>query len=62
MTVDTVVRHLPFLPKDHIVLLDGIFDRVGSGQDFLTVFLGVGLDTTNLCCMGSPLHFSIVHL
>ena len=29
MTVDAVVRHLPLLPEDHVVLLDGIFDGIG---------------------------------
>ena len=26
------------------------------------MFLGIGLDTTNLCHMGSPFHLSIAHL
>ena len=30
VTVDTVMRHLPLLPKNDIVLLDGVFDHVGS--------------------------------
>ena len=53
---------LPLLAEDHVVLLDGIFDHVGRGQDLLMMLLGVGLDTTNLCCMSSPFHFSIIHL
>ena len=61
-TVDTVVHHLPLLPEDHVVLLDGVFDGVGRHQDLLTMLLGVSLDTTNLCRMGSPLHLSIIHL
>ena len=61
-TVDTVVHHFPLLAKDHVVLLDSVFDCVGSRQDLLTMLLSVGLDTTDLCCMGSPLHLSIVHL
>ena len=61
-TVDAVVRRLLLLPEDHIVLLDGIFDCAGSRQDLLTMLLSVGLDTTDLCHMSSPLHLSIVHL
>ena len=61
-TVNTVVRHLPLLPEDHIVLLDGVFDRVGSCQDLLMMLLGVSLDTTDLCRMDSPFHLGIVHL
>ena len=62
MTVDVVVRHLPLLPKDHVVLLDGVFDCVGSCQDLLTMLLGIGLDMTDLCRMGSPLNLRIIHL
>ena len=61
-TVDTVMCHLPLLAKDHIVLLDGVLNIVGSCQDLLAMLLGVGLDATNLCCMSSPLHLGIVHL
>ena len=61
-TVDAVVRRLPFLPKDDVVLLDGVFDCVSSCQDLLTMLLGVGLDTMDLCRMSSPFNFSIVHL
>ena len=65
-TVDAVVRHLPLLTKDHIVLLNGIFDgvldHIGCRKDLLSMLLGVSLDVTDLCHMGSPLYFSIVHL
>ena len=60
--VDAIVRHLPLLPEDYIILLDRVFDGVGRCQDLLTMLLGVGLDMTNLSCMGSPLNFSIVYL
>ena len=60
--INMVVRHLPLLAKDHIVLLDGILDGVCSRQGLLTMFLGIGLDTTNLCRMGSPFYLSIIHL
>ena len=60
--VDAVVRHLPLLPEDHVVLLDGVFDGIGSRQDLLTMLLGVGLDMTDLCYMGSPFHLGIIHL
>ena len=53
---------LPLLPEDEVVLLNGVFDRVGGRQDLLSMLLGVGLDTTDLCRMSSPLHLSIVHL
>ena len=53
---------LPLLSEDDVVLLDGIFDRVGGRQDLLSVLLGIGLNATNLRRMGSPFHFSIVHL
>ena len=61
-TVNAVVCRLPLLSEDNVVLLDGIFNRIGGRQDLLSMFLSVGLDTTDLCCMGSPFHFSIVHL
>ena len=61
-TVYTIVCRLPLLTEDHVVLLDGIFDRVGSTQNLLTVLLGVSLDTMNLSRMGSPFHLSIIHL
>ena len=44
------------VPKSHID------DSVGSRQDLLAMLLGVGLDTTDLCHMGSPFHLGIVHL
>ena len=56
------MRRLPLLPEDHVVLLDRVFNGVGRCQDLLTMLLGVGLDTTNLCRMGSPFYLSIVHL
>ena len=62
MTVNAVMHHLPLLPEDHIVFLDGVFNSVGCGQDLLTMLLGVGLDMMNLCHMSSPFHLSIVHL
>ena len=61
-TVDTVMHHLPLLPEDHVVLLDGVLNGVGSHQDLLTMLLSVSLDTMDLCCMGSPFYLSIVHL
>ena len=62
MTVDTVVCHLPLLAKDNVVLFDGVLDHIGCRKDLLSMLLGVGLDVTDLCHMGSPLYFSIVHL
>ena len=62
MTVNAIVCHLPLLPEDHIVPQDGIFNRVGSGQNLLSMFLGVGFDTTNLSRMSSPFHLRIIHL
>ena len=53
---------LPLLREDDVVLLNGILDYVGCCQHLLSMFLGVGLDMTDLCHMGSPLHLSIVHL
>ena len=61
-TVDTVMCHLPLPGEDHIILLDGILDHIGRCQDLLTMLLGVGLDMTDLCCMSSPFHLSIIHL
>ena len=62
MTVNMVVHHLSLLREDDVVLLDGVLDYVGCSQHLLLMLLGVGLDMTDLCCMGSPLHLSIVHL
>ena len=62
VTVDMIVHHLPLPGKDHVVLLDRGFNGVGRCQDLLTMFLGVGLDMTNLCRMGSPFNLGIVHL
>ena len=61
-TVDTVVCHLPLLPEDHVVLLDRVFYGVGRCQDLLTMLLSVGLDTADLCRMGSPFNLGIIHL
>ena len=61
-TIDPVVCRLPLLREDHVVLLDGILDPVGSGQDLLAVLLGICLDPTDLGSMGSPFMLSIVHL
>ena len=60
--IDMVVCHLPLLREDVIVLLNGVLDYVGYRQNLLSMLLGVSLDTTDLCRMGSPLHLSIIHL
>ena len=60
-TVDAVMRHLPLLAEDDVVLLNGVFNHVGRHQDLLLMLLGVSLDTTDLCRMGSPFHLGIVH-
>ena len=60
--VNTVMCHFPLPAEDDVVLLDGVFDGVGSRQDLLTMLLSVGLNTMDLCHMGSPLYLSIVHL
>ena len=60
--VDTVVCRLPLLAEDDVVLLNGVFNHVGSRQDLLVMLLGISLDMTDLCRMGSPLNLSIVHL
>ena len=57
-----VVCRLSLLGEDDVVLLNGILDHVGHGQYLLLMLLGIGLDMTDLCHMGSPLHLSIVHL
>ena len=61
-TVDAVMRCLPLPSEDDIVLFDDVLDHVGRRQYLLTMLLGIGLNTMNLCHMGSPLHLSIVHL
>ena len=61
-TVDTVVCRLPLPREDDIILLDGVLDYVGRSQHLLSMLLGVSLNTTDLRCVGSPLHLSIVHL
>ena len=53
---------LPLLGEDDVVLLNGVLDHIGCCKDLLTMLLSIGLDMTNLCCMGSPFHFSIVDL
>ena len=60
--VDTIVRHLPLLREDDVVLLDGILDHIGGCQHLLSMLLSVSLNTMDLCRMGSPLHLSIVNL
>ena len=52
----------PLLGEDNIVLLDGVLDHIGGCQHLLSMLLGVGLNTMDLCHMGSPLHLSIIHL
>ena len=61
-TVNTVVCCLPLPGEDDIVLFNGVLDYVGRGQNLLSMLLGVGLDMTDLCRMGSPLHLSVIHL
>ena len=39
MTVDPVMRRLPLLSKDHIVLLDCVLDHFGSDQHLLLVVI-----------------------
>ena len=60
--IDMVVCHLPLLRKDDVILLNSVLDHIGCSQHLLSMLLGVGLNTMNLCHMGSPLHLSIVHL
>ena len=62
MMVNTVVGRFPLPSEDDVVLFDGILDYVGRRQDLLSMLLGIGLDMTYLCRMGSPFHLSIVHL
>ena len=61
-TVDMVVCCLPLLGEDDVILLNSVLDHIGHCQHLLSMLLGVGLDTTNLCRMGSPLYLGIVHL
>ena len=61
-TINTVMCCLLLLVEDDIVLLDGVLNHIGHCQHLLTMLLGVGLNTTDLCHMGSPLHLSIIHL
>ena len=60
--VDMAMCFFPLLGEDDVVLLNGILDYIGGRQHLLSMLLGIGLNTTNLCHMGSPLHLSIVHL
>ena len=62
MMVNLVVCRLPLLKEDDVVLLNSVLDHVGCSQNLLSMFLGVRLNMTNLCCMGSPFHLSIIHL
>ena len=57
-----IMCHLSLLTEDDVVLLNGVFDCVSRRQDLLSMLLGVGLDTTDLCRMGSPFYLSIIHL
>ena len=54
MTVNMVMYRLPPLGEDDVILLNGVLDHVGCCQHLLSMLLGVGLDTMNLCRMGSP--------
>ena len=60
--VDPVMRHLPLLGKDDVVLLDSMLDYVGHCQHLLTVLLSICLNPMDLGCVGSPFHLSIIHL
>ena len=57
-----VMCHLLLLGEDDVVLLDSVLDYIGHRQRLLLMLLSIGLDTTDLCHMGSPFHLSIVHL
>ena len=61
-TVNTIVRRFPLLSEDNIVLFNGVLDHVGGRQNLLSMLFSVGLNTMDLCRMGSPLHLSIIHL
>ena len=60
--INAVVCRLPLPGEDDVVLFDGVLDHVSGQQNLLSMLFGVGLDTTDLCRMDSPLHLSIVHL
>ena len=60
--IDVLVRCLPLLREDNVILLNGILNDVGCGQHLLSILLGIRLDLTDLSPMGSPLHLSVVHL
>ena len=61
-TVNTLMCRLPLPGEDDVVLFNGVLDHVGGRQHLLSMLFSVGLNMTNLCCMSSPLHLSIVHL
>ena len=61
-TVNTVVCRFPLLPEDDIVLFNGVLNHIRRRQDLLSVLLGIGLNTMDLCHMGSPFYLSIIHL
>ena len=62
MMVDLIMCRLPLLGEDDVVLLYSILDHIGHHQHLLLILLSIHLDSTNLGCMGPPLHLSIVHL
>ena len=61
-TINVVVCHLLLPGEDDVVLFDGVLDYVSGRQNLLSMLFGFSLNMTDLCCMGSPLHLSIVHL
>ena len=60
--VDMTMCRFPLFSKDDIVFLDGVLDHISGCQYLLSMLLGVGLNTMDLCHMGSPFHLSIIHL
>ena len=60
--VDMTMCHFPLFSKDDIVFLDGVLDHIGGCQYLLSMLLGVGLNTMDLCHMSPPFHLSIIHL
>ena len=62
MAVNALVRRLPLLGKDHVVLLYGVLDDIGRSQYLLSVLLGIHLNPMDLGSVGSPFHLCIVHL
>ena len=61
MMIDALMRRLPLLGEDYIILLYGILNDVGRGQRLLSVLLGIRLNLSDLGPMGLPLHLSIIH-